>query len=125
MKAGSRKLTSVQQGAIWEEFALNRLQQQGLTFLDRNYRCPMGELDLVMQDGKTLVFIEVRYRKSVAFGSAAESVDRHKQARLIKAANHYLQQKKISNDLVCRFDVVAISGQKGENWEWIEDAFGE
>ena len=125
MSIGLPKVSAVERGAAWEEFALHHLQQQGLILLDRNYRCRMGELDLIMRDGNTVVFIEVRYRKSNAFGSAAESVGAHKQARLLKAASHYLQKNNFPDEPACRFDVVAISGQKGESLEWIKDAFGE
>lgn len=74
-----------------------------------------------MHDGDVLVFVEVRYRHSSAFGSAAETVDRRKQARLRAAASHYLVKHAI--DRACRFDVVAISGDEARV-EWLRDAFG-
>ena len=73
-----------------------------------------------MHDGEVLVFVEVRYRHSSAFGSPAETVDRRKQARLRAAASHYLVKHAI--DRPCRFDVVAVSGGKA-HIEWLRDAF--
>ena len=92
--------------------------------LDANYRCRAGEIDLVMHDGDTLVFVEVRYRRRKRFGSGAESVDRVKQHRIIRAASRYLQQHPRWADNVCRFDVVSLSGDEGDpEIEWIKHAF--
>lgn len=106
-------------GALAEERARTHLERAGLKLVTRNYRCPRGELDLVMADGDTLVFVEVRYRASRAFGSAAESVDARKRARLIAAAEHYLLAHP--GDRPCRFDVVAANGTAAV--EWLRDAF--
>lgn len=105
-------------GAQKERVAEDYLRARGLRLLARNHRCRHGELDLVMRDGDALVFVEVRYRKRSGYGSAAESVDRHKQRRLSAAAGHYLQAHP--SVLPCRFDVVAISG---ERVQWIKNAF--
>ncbi len=105
-----------------EELARQHLEQQGLRLLETNYRCKLGEIDLIMQDCKTLVFIEVRYRKSSTFGSAIESVTTSKQNRLVAAARHYLQNNR--SNAACRFDVVGITGQNTAKIEWIKDAFG-
>ncbi|MFX7820786.1 YraN family protein, partial [Acinetobacter baumannii] len=75
-----------------EDAALVYLQQQGLRLLERNWRCKAGEIDLIMQDDATLVFVEVRRRKNDRFGGAAASVTWHKQQKLIRAAQWYLQQ---------------------------------
>ncbi len=106
-----------------EQLAEHYLQQHGLLTRQRNYRCRGGEIDLIMSDGETLVFIEVRYRKHQGFGGAAASVDRHKQQRLLLAAQHYLQKQHAANQ-PCRFDVVAITpGNNGQNAiEWITNA---
>jgi putative endonuclease len=72
-----------------------------------------------MRDGGTLVFVEVRYRRSDRFGTAAETVDRRKQQRLTAAASHYLQTHPTL--LPCRFDVVAVSGE--DRIHWIKNAF--
>ncbi len=113
------------QGDRWERFARHWLEQRGLTLETSNYSCRQGEIDLIMRHGEQLVFVEVRYRRSQAFGSALESVDGRKQRKLLQAASHYLRQRKGGAEPPCRFDVVAISGDRGEQIEWIEDAFGE
>ena len=90
----------------------------------RNYRCRRGEIDLVMRDTDTLVFVEVRRRRSRAFGGGLESVDARKRARLIAAAEHYLVRKRIGDERPCRFDVVAIDGPYPHvTVEWICGAF--
>ena len=88
-----------------------------------NYRCKLGEIDLVMQDQQTLVFVEVRYRKSSTYGSGAESINQQKQQRLIRTAQHYLEQHK-QHGSPCRFDVISVTGSL-ENAEinWINSAF--
>ena len=73
-----------------ENAAAQWLQQQGLSLLQRNYRCRQGEIDLIMQDNDDLVFVEVRWRKHHSHGGALASVDYHKQKRLILAARHFL-----------------------------------
>ena len=108
-------------GAQAEDLACAHLERAGLRLLARNYRCPQGEIDLVMDDRDTLVFVEVRYRRSNVFGTPAETVDRRKQARLQAAAGHYLLAH--SADRACRFDVVAVSGRDARI-EWLRDAFG-
>ena len=100
---------------------MQHLQTQGLRLLDRNFRSRTGEIDLIMQQEQTLVFVEVRFRQTCDYGSPAETVTPHKQQRLISAAMHYLQQQGL--DLPCRFDIVAISGARQERIEWIQDAF--
>jgi putative endonuclease len=97
------------------------LLAQGLTLVQRNYRCRGGEIDLIMRDGGTLVFVEVRYRRSERFGGAIASIDRRKQARLTAAAGYYLQRHP--SPLPCRFDVVAIGA--GDRVDWIRNAFDQ
>lgn len=106
-------------GECAEEQAHNFLIKQGLKPVSRNFRCKQGELDLIMMQGKTLVIIEVRFRKSDKYGSACESITHAKQSRIIAATHVYLSTKK--NDCPIRFDVVAISGNG--NIEWIQNAF--
>jgi putative endonuclease len=106
-------------GEAKEELARRHLEGQGLRLLARNHRCRHGEIDLVMRDGATLVFVEVRYRSSERFGGAAQSVDAHKQRRLIAAAGHYLQGHPTT--LACRFDVLAIGAD--DRIDWIRNAF--
>jgi len=105
-----------------ETRAWQYLQTRGLRLLQRNYRSRRGEIDLVLQDQDSLVFVEVRYRREARFGSGAESVDRHKQSRLIACAQHYMQTNPGLAKQPCRFDVVSVSGS-GEPVEWIRNAF--
>ena len=77
-------------GDAFEQRACVELERAGLTVLARNYTTRHGELDLVMRDGDTVVFVEVRYRKSASHGDAAASITASKQARLILAAQHWL-----------------------------------
>jgi putative endonuclease len=109
------------QGSAAEEQAMHHLQRRGLRLVQRNFRTSRGEIDLIMREGKTLVFVEVRYRHSHHYGSALESVTPDKQQRLIATASSYLQQRKL--DLPCRFDVIGVSGPQQERIEWVRDAF--
>ncbi len=118
------RLDRAELGRQAEEQACNFLLRRGLTLVERNYRCRLGELDLVMRHADTTVFVEVRYRGGTALVSATASVDRHKQARLIAAAQHYLQQHPAAARGPCRFDVIAVAPTAGENRvEWITNAF--
>ena len=107
-------------GAQAEALACAHLERAGLRLVTRNYRCPPGEIDLIMRDGDTLVFVEVRYRKTDRFGSAAESVTAVKRGRLEAAASHYLAATTARNP--CRFDVVTLSGRP-PRLDWLRDAF--
>lgn len=109
-----------QQGLAAEAEACRHLQQQGLELIERNYRCRQGEIDLIMKDGKSTVFVEVRYRSNPNFGGAAASVDPRKQGKLIATASHYLQQHHALAQQPARFDVIAIAPG---TLEWIRDAF--
>jgi putative endonuclease len=111
----------LEQGNAAEAIALSYLQHRGLSLLQQNYRSRSGEIDLIMQQDGALVFVEVRYRKSSRFGSAAESVTPAKQHKLLKTARYFLQQRGL--DAPCRFDVVGISGRNQTEIEWIRDAF--
>jgi putative endonuclease len=120
----SDRETAAAVGARLERAAERYLNQRGLRTLTRNYRCRGGELDLVMQHGDSIVFVEVRYRRSRAFGSAAESVDLRKQQRLLRAAEHYLATHGAQARYPCRFDVVALHGPPDDlELDWIEGAF--
>ncbi len=114
--------TPREKGADKERLAQTYLEAQGLLLVASNYRCRRGEIDLVMRDGQTLVFVEVRYRASERFGGAAASVGLAKQRRLQAAAGHFLQGHGHGNALPCRFDVLAIGA--GDRIDWIRDAFG-
>ena len=97
------------------------LKTRGLTLVARNWRCRFGEIDLVMQDGPVLVFVEVRLRSRSDFGGAAASVTPAKQQKLLAAARQYLGSLKALPP--CRFDVVALSGTAPP--EWIRNAFDD
>ena len=96
-------------GAWAENKASKYLQALGIRVVQTNYRSPFGEIDLVMKDHDGLIFVEVRYRNSAKFGSAAESVNLKKQSKLRATAEHYRQRHPDSVHLACRFDVVAIT----------------
>jgi putative endonuclease len=106
-------------GESAEDQAHKFLINKGLKPVCRNYRCKLGELDLIMTDNQTLVIIEVRFRKTDQYGSALESVTRAKQSRIIAATHIYLSSQK--TDRPVRFDVIAISGNG--NVDWIQNAF--
>ena len=112
----------IEKGTAGEELARRYLEQRGFTLITRNYRCRVGELDLIMRDGDHLVFVEVRSRRDSQYGTPAESITPAKQRRIIRAAAYYLQKKRL--DLPCRFDVIAITYPDGQAaLEWIKDAF--
>jgi putative endonuclease len=106
-------------GQAAEAYAAEFLRRQGLRLLEKNYRCRMGEIDLIMDDAGVLVFVEVRLRRSENFGGAAASITPHKQRKLIHAAQHYLQQQ--ARQPACRFDAILLDGARVE---WVRDAFG-
>ena len=106
-----------------EALAAAYLERQGLQVVERNYRCRQGEIDLIMRDNDTLVFVEVRLRTNPRFGSAAESITQQKQGKILQAARHYLAgQRKLPQ---CRFDAVLLGGLGGGAIEWLKNAFTE
>ena len=117
---GKSRAAHLVKGDSAEQLALDYLQKQGLTLVCSNFRCKVGELDLVMKDGAALAIIEVRYRKSEQFGGALASITRQKQARIVAATQHYVIINRLSHAAI-RFDVVAISGDNRINW--IKNAF--
>lgn len=118
------RTSSAARGAWAEDIACSHLMARGLRLMARNYRCRHGEIDLVMRDGVTIAFVEVRFRSRADFGSGAESVDARKRARLVSTAEHYLQ-RHASLQVECRFDIVSIL-QTGNTYrlDWIQNAFG-
>jgi len=107
-------------GARAEELCAELLRAAGLRVLARNWRCRHGEIDLVAEEGGTLVFAEVRYRRNPRYGGAAESITAAKQARLVAAARLYLMRRP---DADCRFDVLLLSSLESEAIQWIRNAF--
>lgn len=111
-------------GDAFEKVARHYLQQQGLKFVAQNVNFKGGEIDLIMEDGVQLVFIEVRFRRSKQFGGAAASVAHTKQQRIILAAQLYLQKQFGNRPPSCRFDVVAIDGEENDSQlTWLKNAF--
>ncbi len=109
-------------GKIAEELARDYLKNNGLRFIDKNFNSRYGEIDLIMQDQNSLVFIEVRYRKNQDYGGAKASVTFSKQQKIQKTALYYMQQK--GREFNARFDVIAMSGEnKNLTIEWIKNAF--
>lgn len=113
------KTSARQQGKQFENLALDYLLDKGLKFIASNVNFKCGELDLIMQDGSTFVFVEVRQRKNCGFASAVESVDKSKQQRWLGSANMWLMQEHNLSleDADCRFDLIAF-GKNGEEIEW-------
>jgi putative endonuclease len=116
--ARARPRTAKQiEGQAGEDAALAYLLQRGLTLVTRNFRCKAGEIDLVMREHASLVFVEVRKRASADYGGAAASITPAKQRRLLRAAQVYLLRYKTPP--ACRFDVVAIDGAQ---LSWLKNA---
>ncbi|MDP2247478.1 MAG: YraN family protein [Nitrosomonadales bacterium] len=107
-------------GSEAEQIAAMHLQQKGLKLLVQNYQSRYGEIDLIMQDGKTIVFIEVRLRTSNSFGGAAMSITPSKQQKIIRTAEQYLQKH---GNVDCRFDVILMNKANDNSIEWISNAF--
>ncbi len=109
--------STTDRGRHGEDRALAYLLSQGLQLIERNARGQRGEIDLVMRDGPTLVFVEVRLRRSAAFGGAAASIGADKQARMWRAAEFYLQRHARKHQApACRFDAVCI---EGDSLHWL------
>jgi putative endonuclease len=106
-----------EQGKSWEEAAQAYLERHGLSLIEANFRCKLGEIDLIMREGPTLVFVEVRQRAAGSQVAAAASITPAKIRRLIRAAQVYLQ--RLNRLPPCRFDVVAIDGSQ---IEWLRNA---
>ena len=117
------QLSRKQTGDAWELTARRWLEGKGLRFVAANVRGRGGEIDLIMKDGQTIVFVEVRFRQSSRFGGAAASVTLAKQQKLLQTAHLWLARHNGSFDTVdCRFDVVAFTGNA---IDWLKNAFGE
>jgi putative endonuclease len=104
-----------------EKLAATFLAARGLILIAQNYHCRFGEIDLIMKEANTLVFIEVRLRSNANFGNAAMSITAQKQQKISIAAQHYLQQNAI--EMPCRFDVIVMNKAELSAIEWIKNAF--
>ena len=118
MALSSKLSNKRSQGSLYEQKARAYLETQGLKFIAANQTFKCGELDLVMADGDTIVFVEVRQRKSNRFGGAVESIDYRKQQKWLNAANMWLFTKRNQSldTAKCRFDVVAFEGDNPPLW---------
>lgn len=113
-------------GSFYEEKAASHLERQGYRILVMNYRCRLGEIDLIAMHENHLVFVEVKYRRADGQGSPMEAVDYRKQQTIYKVAQFYMQSHHIQEDTPCRFDVVSVAGEPDgtETIEVIQNAFG-
>jgi putative endonuclease len=103
-----------------EKVALSYLEQKGLTLIKKNYQTRLGEIDLIMQDGKSIVFVEVRLRKNNIFGGASESITQAKQRKIAKVAEQFLQHH---GNQACRFDAIVMEKAEIQHIQWIKHAF--
>lgn len=117
-------------GESAEQDACKFLIKNKLKLVSKNFNCKFGEIDLIMLDKQSLVFVEVRYRKNSQFGSGAESITISKQRKLIKTASYYLQQNPKTSQYATRFDVISMSASLNHSnsedeskIDWIKDAF--
>jgi len=112
-------------GQDWEDRAAAFVEQQGLTILDRGYRCRLGELDIVASDGSCLVVIEVRARRRDRHGTALDSVDASKQKRIVLATRHFLMHHPHWQCQPIRFDVISFDAIESgtPTRRWVRNAF--
>ncbi len=122
-QTGGRPKAHLIQGYEGEQLAARHLKRLGYRIVCRNYRCPLGEIDIIARHRGVLVFVEVKSRRSEAFGSPKLAVTPAKQHKLSQVAWHYLQKNNLT-EINARFDVVTISGTKSSpHFEVIENAF--
>ena len=115
---------TTEKGRRAEDLALAHLQRQGMRLVIRNYRCRLGEVDLVMTHANSLVFIEVRSRTSSAFVNPKETVDWRKQRRIARVAGSFLKAHRAYANCPVRFDVVSVTQPNyAAKLEWIPGAF--
>ena len=112
------------QGRQYEDLVCAHLQRAGLQLLDRNFHTRCGEIDLVLREQQTLVFVEVRFRRSIRYGSPVASVNPAKQRKIRQAAKLYLLMKGLYEKVPCRFDVVGVTPEQDKlACRWIKNAF--
>ncbi|MCJ7547147.1 MAG: YraN family protein [Deltaproteobacteria bacterium] len=111
-------------GSRGEDLAVQYLKKRGFKVIERNYRCSVGEIDLIAREKNTLVFVEIKARSSFEYGLPQDAVDRFKQKKLIEVARSYMAEHHLKDDIIARFDVVAIHlTPTGPAIELIKDAF--
>lgn len=110
-------------GNAAEQQACEFLQQQGLKLIERNYRCRFGEIDLILWQQHTIVFVEVRYRRANCLVDGAQSINTTKQLKLLRSANCYLQQHRLGDLTPARIDVIAVTEHNQQyRFDWIQNA---
>ena len=102
-------------GTEYESLACERLENEGMKIIARNYRVRIGEIDIIAKDGDELVFIEVKYRKNRSYGGAEYAISQAKQKVIRRVAEWYMKQNGISHNSFCRFDAVIIDGEDIEH----------
>lgn len=118
------ELSRQELGKEAEKAALRFLESKGMLLLEQNYRCKLGEVDLIMRDGDTLAFVEVRCRSAADHGSALESITPNKMRKVVRTALHYLQKTQLLYKTTSRFDVVTLEPVDGQmKLDWIKNAF--
>jgi putative endonuclease len=118
------KINQNNAGLEAEKLAATYLMSHGLKMVTQTYHCRFGEIDLIMKDAKTLVFVEVRLRTNSQFGTAAASITPQKQQKLILTAQHYLQEYSREHDnCPCRFDAILMNKADANHIEWVRNAF--
>jgi putative endonuclease len=112
------------QGRLTERLACRHLRLHGLKLIMRNYHSPFGEIDLIMREYEVVVFVEVRSRRNRDFVDPLETIDLRKQARLRATAEHFLQRDRSLSNNPCRFDIVAVTGERcPRKYTWLRNAF--
>ncbi|MGI6118828.1 MAG: YraN family protein [Bilifractor sp.] len=104
-------------GSEYEDLAAQYLSEKGWQILTRNFRCRFGEIDLVASDGDTLVFVEVKYRKTASSGLPEEAVSFQKRKTIAKVADYYRVRYQILDNVPCRFDVIAIENREIRHYQ--------
>ena len=121
----ANETSSSSKGQLTESYAQQYLSKQGLTLIEQNFHSRQGEIDLIMLDGDTYVFIEVKYRKSKEFGGAIAAVSASKQKKIKQCVTFYLHQNSLNEyNTPCRVDVVALEGDITQpDVTWLKNAF--
>jgi len=124
LKARIWPTVALTRGKQFERLAGQHLQQRGLSLLATNYHTRFGEIDIIARDGDCLVFVEVRFRADVSYGSPVATVTPAKQEKIRRTALNFLQKHGLTNKMPSRFDVVGITGSlKVPSFRWIKNAF--
>lgn len=110
-------------GKAGEDLAARYLKKKGYKVLEQNYTCPLGEIDIIARDNKTIVFVEVKTRRSISYGSARLAITPHKQRKISMTALYYLKFNR-QMDQDARFDVITVQSTRGkQEIDLIQNAF--